>query len=280
MVNEETNIGIYLIAGVILIVGLIACLAIVPAGFVGVKDTFGSVDTYPLQPGMSMKSPFTGVITYSTQTMEIKEESQTPTSEGLIVDLEVSMLYHIVPSEAPNIYKNIGTSYDQVVIVPNLRSAIREITAENTAKDLYSSGRQVIETNIKAKLDPLMANYGIVIDSILLRNLILPETVKNAIESKLAADQEQQMYDFLIAKESKEAERKIIEARGIATSQAIIDNSLTEQYLEWYFISHIKDYEATIFVPTGQNGLPLFGNVDDYVIKPTIKSSVTNVSNV
>jgi len=234
------------------------CIVTVDAGTVGVQNTFGSISPEELSPGIAFKNPFTDVIQYSTQTQQVFEISSVPSKEGLIVTLDVSILYKIMPTKADEIAQKLGVEYSDTVIISQLRSVVREITAKYEAKALYTVGRENITNEIFDVLEPVLAERGIILEKVLLRDLQLPSTVTTSIEKKLAAEQEALQMQFVLQKETQEAERKRVEARGIADAQAIIHESLTPAYLTWYFISHLKDMEGTYFVPLGNNGLPLF----------------------
>jgi regulator of protease activity HflC (stomatin/prohibitin superfamily) len=247
----------------IVIVLLFTCIAIVPAGYVAVQNTFGNVADYPASSGFYIKSPFTAFVPMSIQTQEIKETAATPSNEGLIVTLDVSLLYKLEASKAPEVYRTVGENYADVVVIPQLRSAIREMTAGSSVKALYTStGKEAISLAIEEKLRPVLAQRGIMLESILLRDLTLPESIKEAINQKLIAEQQIQQKEFEIQVATKEADRKVAEAQGIADSQAIIRNTLTPEYLTWYWISNLDNHESVIYIPIGSNGLPLFKQVD------------------
>ena len=243
------------------------CIVTVDAGTIGVQNTFGDVADNELTPGISFKNPFTDVTQYSTQTQQVFEISSVPSKEGLIVTLDVSILYKIMPTRANEIHKNLGVSYSDTVIISQLRSVTREITAKYEAKALYTIGRENITNEIFKTLEPVIAERGIILEKVLLRDLKLPATVTTAIEQKLKAEQEAEQMQFVLQKETQEAERKRVEARGIADAQAIIHESLTPAYLTWYFITHLKDSEKVYFVPVGDTGLPLFFDMQGIVGK-------------
>jgi regulator of protease activity HflC (stomatin/prohibitin superfamily) len=257
---------------VVVILGLF-CLAFVGAGNVGVQDTFGSVSDNVLYPGISLKFPFTSVVNITTKTVEIKEEASTPSNEGLMVGLHMSVLYRVDPSKAVQIYKTVGMDYQNVVVAPTLRSAIREVTAKYEAKALYSGQRDALANEIQQQIEPTLASRGIIIEKVLLRELVIPDQVKNAIEAKLKSEQEAQQMEFVLQKETKEAQRKIIEAGGIRDSQDIINRTLTQAYLQYLWISKLNENPNIIYVPIDSQGLTLFRNVDSV---PIVKSIDTN----
>ena len=251
------RISIILIIGAVFAIIFMDCFVTVPAGTVGVIDTFGSVDENEFPAGLHIKNPFSDVYIMSIMTQEIQEISTVPSKEGLLVTLETSILFKIDPTEANVIYKSIGPWYVDIVIVPQLRSTIRETTAKFEAKALYTEGRENITIDIYDILKPLFEKRGIYLENVLLRDLGLPLTVTQAIEMKLKAEQESEQMKFVLQKETQEAERKRIEASGIADAQLIIDKSLTPEYLKWYWITHLVDHSSVMYVPISPDGYPI-----------------------
>ena len=266
------ELSVYLMGFIVLIMIILGlfCLAFVGAGNVGVQDTFGSVSDNVLYPGISLKFPFTSVVNMTTKTVEVKEEANVPTSEGLIVGLHTSLLYHVDATKAVNIYKTLGPNYNDIIIVPNLRSSIREVTSKYEAKALYAGDkRDVLALEIENKLKPILAERGLIVEKVLLRDLILPDQIKDAIELKLQREQESQAMEFILTKEKQEATRKTIEAQGIKDSQDIINQTLTTKYLQYLWISKLNENPNIIYVPIDSQGLTLFRNVDDLpIVKP------------
>ena len=256
-----------LIGGVIVLIIIIAaffCIAIVPAGNIGVQDTFGNVSSDIVNPGLLFKGPFTAIVPLTMQTQEIKEEASVPTSEGLIVELQTSLLYKVNPAEAANIYKTIGMGYRTIIIEPNFRSMIREVTSKYEAKALYSGDkRDLLALEIEAKIKSTLAPRGIIVEQVLLRDVKLPTQISDAIGVKLAREQESQAMEFILTKEKQEATRKTIEAQGIKDSQDIINQTLTTKYLQYLWISKLNENPNIIYVPIDSQGLTLFRNVDD-----------------
>jgi len=232
----------------------------VPAGHVGIYDELGNVNDKEYSTGFHWKVPWSGIHSMSIQTKEIKETSEVPSKEGLIVTLDVSIWYKVKPDRASDIYRTIGENYQDVVINPLLRSSIRDITSKYEVKTLYTDGREIVSTEIFELMKDELDSRGIELETVMLRDLKLPLTVANAIEQKLKAEQEAEQMEFVLEKETQEAERKRIEAQGIADSQAIIDQSLTPEYLRWYWLTHLKDHTSVIYVPIEPDGMIDMGN--------------------
>jgi prohibitin 1 len=226
-----------LIVFVLLVIG--GPLTVIPAGHVGVKDFFGSVSPDILPSGVHLVVPFTRVHKMSIQTQEIKETAEVPSKEGLVMDLEGSLLYRLDPARAADVYKTVGTNYAEILVVPQIRSAIREITASYEAKVMYSAEREQIAHETFQLFQKMTAGRGIIPEAVLLRKIGLPPVVANAIQEKLKREQEAEQMKFVLQKEQQEAERKRIEAQGIADFQRIVAQGISSQLLEW------KGIEAT-----------------------------------
>ena len=236
------------IAIVIVIVVLLGNpVKVIPAGHVGVKDFFGSVSSSVLPPGVRFVFPFTRVVKMSIKTQEIKETAEVPSKEGLTMDLEGSLLFRLDPTRAADIYKTIGPDYQEIAVHPQIRSAIREVTATYEAKALYSAERDKIANETLELFRKMSQGRGIVAEAVLLRKIGLPAIVANAIQEKLRREQEAEQMKFVLQKEQQEAERKRIEAQGIADFQRIVAQGISSQLLEW------KGIEATEKLASSSN---------------------------
>jgi len=235
------------VIGIFVFLGFFNPLVVIPAGHVGVRDFFGMVSDRVMGPGVHLVFPMTRVIKMSIQTQEMKETADVPSQEGLIMSLEASLLYRLDPARAPNMYKTVGRNYPEIVVDPQMRSAIREVTASYDAKALYSSQRDRLAHEIMAHFTTLTAERGIIAEAVLLRKIGLPEVVANAIQEKLRREQEAEQMKFVLQKEQQEAERKRIEAQGIADFQRIVASGISQQLLEW------KGIEATEKLALSQN---------------------------
>jgi prohibitin 1 len=238
-----------LLIGVVILIAILAGnpFKVVPAGHVGVKNFFGNVSPDVLAPGFHLVFPFTHVVPLSIQTQELKETTEVPSQEGLTMDLEASLLWRLDPKKAAEIYKTVGTEYPRVVVEPQIRSSLREITASYEAKALYSAQREKIANEIFQLFNKISRDRGIIADAVLLRKIGLPPVVANAIQEKLKREQEAEQMKFVLQKESQEAERKRIEAQGISDFQKIVASGISAQLLEW------KGIEATEKLAMSQN---------------------------
>ncbi len=252
---------------VLLVVGFILFLignpfTTIPAGHVGVKDFFGSVSPTTLPPGIRIVFPFTRVVKMSIQTQEMKEQADVPSKEGLILNLEVSLLYQLDPTKAVDIYKTVGRDFAGTIVEPQFRSAIREITASYEAKALYSAEREKIAKEIFDLFRRLASERGILVQQVLLRKIGLPPVVANAIQEKLRREQEAEQMKFVLQKEQQEAERKRIEAQGIADFQKIVAQGISAQLLEWKGIEATEKLASSsntkiVVIGNPKSGLPI-----------------------
>ena len=254
------NAIIGLILFVLVIIG--GPIKVVPAGHVGVKDLFGSVSPNVLHPGVNLVFPFTRVIKMSVQTQEVKETAEVPSKEGLMMELEGSLLYRLDPAKAAEVYRTVGRNYQEIVVYPQIRSAIREVTASYDAKALYSSEREQIARETFELFQKMDKGRGMIAEAVLLRKIGLPPIVANAIQEKLKREQEAEQMKFVLQKESQEAERKRIEAQGISDFQKIVGQGLSSQYLEWKGIEATKELANSpnakvVVVGNPKSGLPI-----------------------
>ncbi len=239
------------LAGLVLLM-LLAILATsatscVRTGHVGVVTTFGRVTGRTMTEGIHLVNPLSRVHELDIKTLEIKERASVPSREGLIMGVEASVLYHLEPDRAAEVFRTIGATYADVLLIPNFRSAIRGVTATNTASSLYSDARESIARQIMTDLQAQVQPRGVVIENVLLRDLQLPDTLKQAIEAKQQAQQEAQRMEFVLQREKQESERKRVEAQGIKDFQNIVTEGISEKLLEW------KGIEATIELARSNN---------------------------
>ncbi len=266
---EHSGGGKTLIRGVGALVLLVVAALIalsstscVQTGHVGVVSVFGRVTGRTLSEGIHLVNPASSITELSIKTQEIKEKAAVPSKEGLIMGLEASILYHLDPAQAATVYQQMGPTYADILLVPTFRSAIRAITAGNTAASLYSDGREGIAQQILEDVRRQVAPRGVIVENVLLRDLQLPETLKHAIEAKQQAQQEAQRMEFVLQREKQEAERKRVEAGGIKDFQDIVSQGISEKLLEWKGIEAtmelVKSQNAkVIVVGNAKNGLPL-----------------------
>ena len=253
------GILILLLLAVILI---FSSIARVESGHVGVLTLFGRVTGEALPEGIHLINPFKANHEMSIRTQEIKESASVPSSEGLVMNLDTSLIFHLNPEKAADVYQKIGPNYAMVLIEPNLRAAIREATAAHSANALYTGEREMVAKQIYTLMSSLLGKRGFVIESILLRDIQLPMTLKASIEAKQQAEQEALAMSFRLQKERQEAERKRIEAQGIRDFQQIVAQGISAQLLEWKGIEATENLAKSsnakvVVIGNSKNGLPL-----------------------
>jgi regulator of protease activity HflC (stomatin/prohibitin superfamily) len=234
----------------------------VRTGHVGVVSVFGRVTGRTLPEGIHVVNPAAAVTELSIKTQEVKEHAAVPSKEGLIMGLEASLLYHLDSTRAAEVFQQIGPNYAEVLLQPTFRSAIRAVTAANTAASLYSDARENIAKQIQDDVARQVAQRGVIVENVLLRDLQLPDTLKHAIEAKQQAQQEAQRMEFVLQREKQEAERKRVEAAGIKDFQDIVSQGISDKLLEWKGIEATMELvksqnSKVIIVGNAKNGLPL-----------------------
>lgn len=253
--RQFASFGGFALAAILIIASLIR---IVPAGNVGVQVLFGKVLTgSTLSEGLNVVNPFIDleIMTVRTQayTMSIAaEEGQrygddaitSLTKDGLEVAMDLTVWFHLDAIEAGTVFQKIGKDYVAKIVRPAARTAIRNTAVKYNAVEIYSEKREEVQTEINISLAKDFEERGIILEKVLLRNIKLPPKVRNAIEAKLEAEQDAQKMEFVLLKEIKEAERKKIEAGGIAQAQRIIAQSLIGEkgraYLSWKYLENLR----------------------------------------
>jgi len=247
---------------VALLIALLQCFTMIPAGHTGVIDFLGYVSDNTLKPGVSLVNPMANVEKMSIKTQELKEMMNVPSKEGLSVELEISLLFKLNSEKANEIYKTVGPNYVEIILVPQFRSVVRGVTARYEAKALYTASREKLAGEIVDELTKLVDPRGITIEQAPLRQIILPPRLTQSIEEKLQAEQESQRMAFILKKEEQEADRKRIEAKGIADFQEIVSKGISEQLLKWKGIEATEKLAGSqnskvVIIGSGKDGLPI-----------------------
>ncbi len=254
--------GSMAVAAVFGLIALLQFFTVIPAGHVGVVDFFGRVSSKTLKAGINMRNPLARIVKFSIKTQQVYEVMDVPSKEGLTVKLDASILFHLDPEKAAEIYKTVGANYVEVLLEPQFRSVCRGVTAGYEAKALYTSQREELAHLITVDLLKLVAERGVIIETAPLRKIELPRKVTDAIEEKLKAEQESQRMEFVLTKEKQEAERKRIEARGISDFQNIVAQGISEPLLRWKGIEATEKLAQSnnakvVIIGAGKDGLPI-----------------------
>jgi regulator of protease activity HflC (stomatin/prohibitin superfamily) len=287
----------YLLLGVGLLAGVASTIAIVPSGHVGVRVLFGEVQPGYLDEGLKVINPLMDVQKLSVRTQEytmsgvtqegdVKRDDSIPvlSKDGLELTLDVTVTYKLIAEDAAWVYQKLGPDYTQKIIRPAVRTAIREAASEFDSAKAYAEKRmELAERTQQILLDRLNTiltksdtdNAGLklnkqafVIQQVLLRNVILPQRQRQAIETKLAMEQEALQKEYEIQREEKEKIRKRIEGEGIAERMAAIKKELTPEYLRFKGIEATMDISTSrnakvVIIGGGDDGLPVILNADE-----------------
>jgi regulator of protease activity HflC (stomatin/prohibitin superfamily) len=238
-----------------------ACV-VIEDGEVGVSKSFGSINDTPVSEGVTYVLPIARQIErWNVKLQELKETATVPSSEGLIVGLDTSLLFQVEPVSAPTIRKTVGRAYVERLVVPYFRNALRDVVAGYPVRNIYSeTGRKEIAARIQGFLEENLGSRGIRVVDVLLRDVKLPERFRESIEAKLTAEQRVQQKQFELEQAKKEAEIEVARAEGAAKAQAIIRETLSDSYLQYLWIQTLNENPNVIYVATEAN-LPIFKGV-------------------
>lgn len=257
---------------VVILIGLsIASVVQIEPGQVGVQKLFGKVNNNILESGLNVINPLVKVVMFDVRTENytmsgVNDEGNKQgddaihvlSADGLDVIVDLTVLYKVIPSEAPRILKEVGTDYRNVLVRPICRTKIRDNAVYYDAVALYSTKRDEFQSRIFSTIEANFKERGLMLEQLLVRNLTLPESVKTTIESKINAEQDAQKMTFVLQKERQEAERKRVEAQGIADYQKILSTGLSDKLLQYEMIKAISasPNSKLIFMTNGKN-LPI-----------------------
>ncbi len=248
--------NLFKIAGfLVIIIGLLSsAFKQIDAGKVGVKSLYGNVQSDILESGLHIVNPLLDITLFDVQTQnytmsaihnegaqEGDDAIRVLSNDGLEVVIDLTVLYRVIPTEAPKIFKGIGQNYTDKIVRPITRTRIRDNAVFYDAVALYSTKRNEFQQRIFKSIEEDFKKRGLVLEQLLIRNINLPASVKTTIESKINAEQEAQKMTFVLQKEKQEAERKRVEAQGIADYQRIISSGLTDKQLQYEQIKAQKE---------------------------------------
>ena len=225
---------------------IISSCAVVNPGEVGVKQQFGKLKGEVQNQGLVILNPLiTELVKVPTRTVNKEVGLNLPSKEGLNVSAEISILYHVKQNKVIDIINEVGINYERTLILSTFRSASADVCAKFYAKDMHSGKRSEIELEIKNQMMEVLAGRGFVIEAILLKSIRLPIGLYSAIEGKLEAEQQAQQMEFVLQRETKEAQRKRIEAEGIRDAQNIIKEGITDANIEWRSLEVLKELSSS-----------------------------------
>lgn len=264
------------VAGVVLALlgAFTAAVKQIDSGEVGVQSLFGKVQPGVLESGLNVVNPLVDVITFDTRTQNytmsaVHDEGDKSgddairvlTADGLQVVIDLTVLYRVIPTETPNILREIGTDYRSKIVRPITRTKIRDNAAYYDAVSLYSTKRDEFQNRIFKAIEENFKTRGLFLEQLLVRNIDLPNSVKQTIESKINAEQESQKMQFVLTKEKQEAERKRVEAQGIADYQKILSTGLSDKQLQYEAIKAQREIATSantkVIIMNGRGNTPI-----------------------
>jgi regulator of protease activity HflC (stomatin/prohibitin superfamily) len=245
-IHRPAQVGKFVGLGLIVLGLLTSSLITIDAGQVGVKKLFGKVQADVLPSGLHLVNPLYEIVRLDVRTLNytmsgVNDEGHKSgddaikvlTSDGLEVTIDLTVLYRVVPTEAPRLIRETGADYEDKIVRPIARTRIRDNAVYYEAVALFSNRRDEFQTRIFKAIEADFKKRGLLLENLLVRNITLPAAVKSTIEQKIQAEQESQKMTFVLAKERQEADRKRVEAQGIADYQRIISLSLTDKQLQY-----------------------------------------------
>lgn len=268
-----SRIGIMIAIGFVLLGFITSSFVQIDAGHVGVTKLFGKVQPTILNSGLNVINPL-----YEVERLDVRTKNYTMsgvtdegrkagddairvlTADGLEVTIDLSVLYHVIPSEAPRLIRETGVDYEDKIVRPISRTKIRDNAVYYEAVALFSTKRDEFQSRIFKGIDDEFKKRGLFLENLLVRNITLPAAVKTSIEQKIQAEQDAQKMQFVLAKEKQEADRKRVEAQGIADYQHIISESLTDKQLQYEQIKAIKELAQSPnskIIMMGSKGAPV-----------------------
>ncbi len=248
---------------IVLITGFTTACVVIEDGEVGITKSFGTIADEPLPAGIAFVAPVVRLVEiWNVKLQELKETALVPSSEGLIVGLQTSLLFQVEPERAPEIRKTVGRNYVDGLVVPYFRSALRDVVSGYPVKRIYAeAGRKQIAEKIRAYLVEKLEPLGIRIVDVLLRDVRLPQRFKESIEAKLTAEQRVAQKQFELEQARKEAEIEVARAEGAARAQKIVRSTLSDSYLEYLWTKTLNQNPNVIYVASEAN-MPIFKSVD------------------
>jgi regulator of protease activity HflC (stomatin/prohibitin superfamily) len=256
----------FIIGAVVLIILLTKSAITIGSGEAGVLfKTFGEgvvTDEPPMGEGFHIVAPWNKVYIYEVRQQELFEKMKVLSSNGLEIQIDASAWYQPVYNDLGNLHQSLGQNYLERVIMPSIRSAARSVVGRYTPEQLYSSKRDAIQDEIFEETKKILQKQYVQLNEVLVRDVTLPITIKEAIERKLRQEQESLEYEFRLVTAAKEAEKVIIEAQGKAESNRILSASLTDKILQDKGIdATMKLAESpnskVIVIGSGDSGLPI-----------------------
>jgi regulator of protease activity HflC (stomatin/prohibitin superfamily) len=263
-----------IVGALFIVLGIVtSCFVQINAGNIGIKSLFGNIQKDVLTSGLHFVNPL-----YNITKLDVKTQNYTMsgvhdegdkqgddairvlTSDGLEVTIDLTVLYKVVSADAPKLLRETGDDFRDKIVRPITRTKIRDNAVYYQAVDLFGSKRDEFQQRIYKSIETDFKNRGLLLEQLLIRNIALPNSVKASIESKINAEQDAKKMEFVLLKEKQEAERKRVEAQGIADYQRIINTGLTDNQLQYEQIKAMKELALSTnskVIVMGKGGAPM-----------------------
>jgi len=254
------------------IIGFIILVSLSSSLFYTIGATERAIIFYPFGAGLDtdnvipqgthMKAPWNDVFVYKVNEMTTEEKMDILDKNGLSITVDITVRYFPIPDKIGLVHQKFTQDYVDVLVVPEVRSTVRQVMGRFTAEEIFSSKRAEVEASIKQETERILAANYVTATAVLIRAIVLPQQIKEAIESKLQQEQEALAYQFRLEKEKSEAERKRIAAEGESRANLIINNSLTDKLLKMRGIEATLELAKSpnskiIVVGSSKDGLPM-----------------------
>ncbi len=243
---------------IVLVAAVLSSCAVIRQDEIAMKRRMGKLVGEPVSEKTKVYNPFTtSYIKVPLRNINFEISIDIPSKEGLNIKAEVSILYRLDPKMVPTILREVGVNYERDLISPVFRSALADVSAQFMAKDMHTGMRSVIEKAVQERMMEILGEKGFIIEAVLMKRILLPPSLSQAIEDKLSAEQEAQRMQFVLLREQQEAERRRIEAEGIRDAQKIMAEGLTENVLRY------ESIKAFLALATSQNAKVIITNGDN-----------------
>lgn len=260
---QRTFLWIGIVGIMLLSLPFLSCFRTIDSGRAGVVwKLIGGTQPDVLGEGLHVVAPWNRLTRYDARTQDHREELHILTLNGLSVALEASIRYRPVQEELPRLHAEIGPEYYDVILAPVLRSEARKVGGRYAAEEIYSTKREVVEREVLEEAKRAIEGKHVELEAILIRDVDLPENIKRAISEKLEEEQKALKMEFTLNRERQEAERKRIEAAGIADFQRIVATGISQELLRWKGIEATESLAQSpnakvVVIGSGKDGLPL-----------------------
>ncbi len=254
------------------VIAFIVLLAVSSSLFYTIQATERAIVFYPfgkgldkeqvIDPGFHLKAPWNDVYIYTVNEVSSDENMDVLDKSGLSIHVDVTVRFYPIPEKIGFIHEKFTKNYVNVLVIPEVRSTVRQVMGRFTAEEIYSTKRAEVENAITSESEKILGINNVKATAVLIRSIVLPEQIKGAIENKLQQEQESLAYQYRLEKEKSEAERKRIAAEGESRANNIINNSLSDKLLKMRGIEATLELAKSpnskvVIIGSSKDGLPM-----------------------